>query len=517
MTDIAQATPSAVDLNLGKSTLDSKPAAADKKVKPERPNEEEYKKELAAAEKAHKSNMDALNAVKAKLDVARPNKDSPTAQKQASLRAEMKGIRDQQAANKSSRGNTKERLDSLDTQLKSRIQEQKAARSRVPYKNQEELDAQVKKLEKQVDSGTMKLVDEKKTLTEISNLKKLGKSFKSLDDAEKGISELKAQISEIKETMNSPEQKALSEKYSTIAKELDAIKADQDDAFKNLNSLRDERTTLQAAQQESFQAIRAIKDKYYQALNAARDWEREAHRQRIEKQKGEREAENKARRKKIAEAKLEEASNPAFTDEILTAEGLIRYFDPSTPAELKVLRGPSGFAAEAQRKVEDQKIQGTVLRKKEDLEENYFAGSGGKKGKKGKKTNDAADSKFNIPLGVIEELAKVNVEPPSSQAGVPATIEKLKAKVTEWKAGQKEQTDKNIAKAKAEIEKLEEEAKAEDEAGASRSRDDSRKVARKNAGVNGEKSATAQQAQEKDAVADAAEDLKKAAIEDSQS
>lgn len=58
MADIAQATPSAVDMNMGKSALDGK--AADKKVKPERPNEEEYKKELADAEKKHKTNMDNL-------------------------------------------------------------------------------------------------------------------------------------------------------------------------------------------------------------------------------------------------------------------------------------------------------------------------------------------------------------------------------------------------------------------------------------------------------------------------
>lgn len=352
----------------------------------------------------------------------------------------MKAIRDQQAANKSSRGNTKERLDSLDAQLKSRIQEQKTARSRVPYKNQEELDAQIKKLEAQVDSGTMKLVDEKKTLSEVTSLRKLGKSFKGLEDAEKGITDLKAQIADVKKSLDNPEQRALSEKYNTIAKELDSIKATQDDAFKNLNSLRDERTKLQAAQQESYTAIKAIKDKYYQALNSARDWEREAARQRQEKYRTERDAENKARRKKVAESKLEEASNPAYTDEIMTAEGLIRYFDPNTPAEQKTLLSPSGFAAEAQRKVDASQLKGTVLSKKEDREESYFSGTGGKK-KKGRKTT-TDDAKFNLPLGVLEELGKVNVESPSSQAGVPDTIEKLKAKVAEWKAGQAEQTKK---------------------------------------------------------------------------
>lgn len=71
MTDIAQATPSAVDLNLGKSSAD--PKAVDKKVKPERPNEEEYKKELASAEKLHKTNMDALVCIALTLFVEETN------------------------------------------------------------------------------------------------------------------------------------------------------------------------------------------------------------------------------------------------------------------------------------------------------------------------------------------------------------------------------------------------------------------------------------------------------------
>lgn len=69
----------------------------------------------------------------------------------------------------------------------------------------------------------------------------------------------------------------------------------------------------------------------------------------------------------------------------------------------------------------------------------------------------------------------------------------------------------NVAKAQAEIDKLEAEATA---ATASGSTDSARKPAQKNQGVNGQASAGAAAEQEQDGVADAAKDLENAKIED---
>ena len=356
-------------------------------------------------------------------------------------------IRQQQSGFKTSRGSIQDKVNALDAQLKSRIAEQKTARSRVAFKNVEEVDREIQRLEKQVDAGTMKLVDEKKALAEISGLRKQRKGFAGFEEAQKGIDDVKAQIAELRKGMDNPEAKALSERYNAIAKELDDIKAEQDEAYKGISSLRDERTKLHAEQQEKYTAMRDIKDQFHKARLAYRDYEQEQWRQRQERQKAERDAYQKDKRRKIADKKLEEASEPAYMDEILTAEGLIRYFDPSAAAASKVLRGPSGFAAEAQRTVDSSDIKGTRVSKKEDREGNYFMGTGGKKGKKGKRGNAESpapstptEGKFNLSIGVIEELAKVNVEPPMNQSDVPSVVEKLKAKLDHWKAEQDKKT-----------------------------------------------------------------------------
>ncbi|KAL9007463.1 MAG: hypothetical protein Q9173_007276 [Seirophora scorigena] len=524
MADIS--TPSAATM----STIDagSEPVAEKpRKTKPEKPDEQKYKESLAKAEEEYAAAQEKFNAIKAKIDLAQPlTKDSPAGKKQQELRAELQAIRQQQSGFKSSRTSTQEKIAALDAQLKSRMAEQKTARSRIPYKSVEEIDREIQRLEKQVDAGTMKLVDEKKALAEISSMRKQRKGFAGFDEAEKGIADVKAQISELRKGLDNPEATVLSHKYDKINQELASIKSDQDQAYKSLNSLRDERNKLHADQQEKYSAVKDIKDKYYKASRAHREHEREQARIRQEKYRAEMDAKQKERRKEAARQKLEEASQPAYMDEILTAEGLIRYFDPSTTQEEKTLRGPSGFAAEAQRSVEAAEFKGTKVLKKDEREDTYFMGTGGKKGKKGKKGGAAGapapgtpteGGKFNLTMGIIEELAKVNIEPPMNQSDVSAVLEKLKAKRDNWKSEQDKKTKENIERAQREIDRLEAEATAPASTastGNRRTHDTAKKPAAVNRAVNGTASAKTEQAQEKDAEADVAEELKQASIED---
>lgn len=296
----------------------------------------------------------------------------------------------------------------------------------------------------------MKLVDEKKALAEVSSLKRQRKGFSGFDEAERGISDVKTQITELKKSLDNPEAKALSQKYDGIAKELDGIKAEQDSAYKSLNKYRDERSKIHGDLQQAYTTMKEIKDTHYKDLRAYKEYESEQYRVRQERKKAENDAYHKEKRKNTAKAKLDEASQPAYLDEIMTADGLIRYFDPSSFDPDKPLRGPSGFAAEAQRKVENQDFKGTKVSKKDEQEENYFLGTGGKKGKrKGGNKRDGtspapgtptSEGKFNLSIGVIEELAKVGVDSPVNQAGIPAVVEKLKGKRDGWKKDQERKT-----------------------------------------------------------------------------
>ncbi|TDZ14442.1 Uncharacterized protein Cob_v012603 [Colletotrichum orbiculare MAFF 240422] len=432
---------------------------AQKTSRPTAPDEAEFKKNEAAALKAHKEAEDKLKAIKAKIDLATPNKNkdqqSPIQKRRAELIAQLNEIRQKQGVGKNARTSKLDQIKRLDEQMRSRINEQKNAKSKVSFKSVEEVDREIDRLESQVNSGSMKIVDEKKALAEISSLRKLKKNFSQFDDSQKQIDDLKAKIKEIKDSMDDPEAKAMSEQYNKLQAELDAIKAEGDEAYKNLSSLRDERTKLHALQNEKWTALKTIRDDYHQQRKAALAYEREARDKARERRKTEHERIIKERKKADAEKFLAEASDPAYLEEIRRANSLLQFLDPThKSAEKAPLLASSGLTAQATRTVDDSGLKGMKLVSKKDREDEYFAGV--KKGKKGKKNGAATDAgKFNCPPSVVEDCAFMGIDPPMSQADVPAVTEKVKAKLDHWKSDQAAQTQRNIEKAKKQLEKIE--------------------------------------------------------------
>src|ERR1700760_217629 len=126
------------------------------------------------------------------------NKDSPQGQKMAAMRQELGEIRKKHQAHKDVRGKNLEQIKKLEEKLKSLFNEQKNARGRVPYKSEQDIEREIDRLQKQVDTGTMKLVDEKKALADISALHRAKKSFAGFAQQQKAIDDLKGQISDLK-------------------------------------------------------------------------------------------------------------------------------------------------------------------------------------------------------------------------------------------------------------------------------------------------------------------------------
>jgi uncharacterized coiled-coil DUF342 family protein len=370
------------------------------------------------------------------------NKDQPSAtqKRRQELIAQANEIRQKQAGGKNARTSKLDQIKRLDEQVRSRIAEQKTAKAKVPYKSVEELDRQIAALDKQVNSGTMKLVDEKKALSDISSLNKMRKNFGQFDDSQRQIDDLRAKIKEIKDSMDDPEQKAMSEQYTQIQTELDAIKAEQDEAFKGLNGLRDERTKLQAEQQEKYSAIRKLKDDYYGQKKAYQAYEREAREKQRERRKAEHDKYVQDRKKADAERVLAEASDPAYLEEIRRANSLLQFLDPTHKAEKGPLMADLGLGAQAQRTVDASALKGTPLRRKDDREEEFMPAV--KKGKKGKKGGaSSGNSKFfNCPPSVVEDCAFLGIDPPMSTEDVPSVTEKVRAKLDHWKGDQEAQT-----------------------------------------------------------------------------
>lgn len=101
-------------------------------------------------------------------------------------------------------------------------------------------------LDKQIESGSMKLVDEKKALQEITTLRRARKTLESSGSIEDAIQADRARIDELKQLLDDPESKKVSDRFDELKKEMDGLRAEGDKAYEERGKLFDERNALSA-------------------------------------------------------------------------------------------------------------------------------------------------------------------------------------------------------------------------------------------------------------------------------
>ncbi|KAG9104473.1 hypothetical protein FRC06_002129 [Ceratobasidium sp. 370] len=421
-----------------------------------------------AQQEALKNEIDAL---KSKLDAVKDKigsmgKNGPQSERKAALRAELYSLQSQQSENKLSRNNIFEELKTLQDGVQKKIKDLQAAKAKVQYKTVEEIEDRIKKLDGQIESGNMKIADEKRAINEISQLRRSRKTVEAFQPDEESIQADKARIDELKKLLDDPEAKAVSERYDEIKLGLDEIKKEEDEAWACRNELYEERTKLSAEldahwaeKREKAAAFREANDRYY--AKVAEDRARRAERARLQ-----REQEEKERRKERARQLREEAEIPAFQVEIEDCQTLIDLFSgkiSGAAADTKVSTsksaGVSGVPELSIRQVEADPAM-VALKKKGKDEENYFVA----KKKKGPapKSNPAPaapapkpEAQFQVSFSTLTALGTLSIPPPSSNADVERCIADLQKKRDWYIANQKRVTAEKIAKADEEIKRLE--------------------------------------------------------------
>lgn len=286
---------------------------------------------------------------------------------------------------------------------------------------------------------------------------------------------------------NDPESIAMSERYDKIKTELDSLKAAGDEAragrdkvfeeFRELKSQLDETWTKK---KDSSKNYREAGDRYYKKVQEERA-------RRQERYAAERKAAEDEKRRDIALRLREEAAVPAFQADIEDCQILIDALTAriggggSGPATPSPSSATTGLYAKSEivgvPKLEARTIaapaEGLVARKKKGEEENnYFIAK--KRGvAPAAKTNGKApapintdtasaespstpapDAKLNLPYSTLSALLQLSIPPPTAFSDVPRTIDDLKTKKSWFEANQARVTKENVAKADAEIKRL---------------------------------------------------------------
>ncbi|RXW25301.1 hypothetical protein EST38_g618 [Candolleomyces aberdarensis] len=443
------------------------------------------KKAYDAQQDEIKKEIDALqvklSAARDKISLATGG-SGPANDRRTELRAELDEIRGQQSDNKLSRGKIFDQLKAHQESLQKQIKDLQAAKSKIPFKTVAEVDAHIAKLDKQVESGTMKLAEEKRALAEISTSRRSRRAVEGFEAGQASIDSTKQAIEELKKELDDPEAKAASEKFEAIKAELDELQKQGDEAAAGRKKLFSERDSIQAQLTELFEKKRSLTQQYREAND--RHWQKinEERQRRAEKARLQRTADEKAKKKEVADRLLEEAQVPAFQAQVEDCQTLIDHLSGKSSGNVTLKTASAGGEKAAVagvpklelRKVEVENIpEGSVVRKKKgDDEENYFVAKSKSKGKKTPKAESPAtpstpSANLQLPLPTLSALLALSIPPPASSADVPRVIEDLQTKKAWFEANQERVTAENIAKAKARIEQLnQEEAKSSGDWGA---------------------------------------------------
>ncbi|GJJ74605.1 hypothetical protein EMPS_06963 [Entomortierella parvispora] len=421
-----------------------------------KPSQEEKDKTVKEIEANMEKIRPRLNAVREAIASATGKSESDP---RTALRKRLGELRDKQAENKKGKQVKIDQLTALNNSLKKKIADLKATQDKFPYKTTEAVDAQISKLEKQIDSGSLKLVEEKRILTEISSLKKAKKTVEAAQAQQISIDEDKAAIAALKETIDDSAAKALSTEYNQIQAQLDEITKEKDSVWKKRNDLFDERNRLQKELDVEYQRKKTVNDEYFQALREFSKFQQEQQARKQEEYKAQKQAKLEEKRLELAKEERENAEIPAYTNEIVTCDSVYKYLVQFSGDEKRIAEAsaiaPTEVATVNVRQVDTTANvpTGVMLQKKADkVEEVFFAGKSKKS--RGPKEKKVEGNSFKLPLAVLEQLIELKVVVPTSPAELAKTLDALIEKRDYFKANQEKATAENKRKAEERIAKL---------------------------------------------------------------
>ncbi|KAI1309974.1 hypothetical protein EDD11_003923 [Mortierella claussenii] len=413
---------------------------------------------------------DTIKEIEANMEKIRPRlnavRDAITsmdgkadADPRTALRKRLAELRDKQAENKKGKQVKIDQLNTLNNSLKKKIADLKAVQDKLPFKTQDAVDAQIVKLEKQVDSGSLKLVEEKRILSEISSLKKARKTVEAAQAQQTAIDADKTAIATLKETIDDQTAKALSAEYNQIQSQLDEISKAKDEVWKKRNDLYDERTRLQKELDTEYQRKKTVNDEYFAALREFQKHQQEEHVRKREEYQAKKQQELEEKRLAIAKEERELADIPAYTNEIVTCDSVYKYLLQFSNDEKRIAEAAAAAPVETPslnvRQVDATANvpSGMMLTKKSDKEEEVFFAGKSKKNR-GPKEKKAEGNSFKLPLAVLEQLIELKVVVPTSPADLGKTLDALAEKKAYYKANQEKATAENKRKAEERIAKL---------------------------------------------------------------
>ncbi|KAJ9105201.1 hypothetical protein QFC20_004336 [Naganishia adeliensis] len=453
-------------------------AEKEKTGKSSKPDQSAYVKEQDELNKEIEGVKAQLNDVRSKLSLLHAPQSETD--RRSVIKAELDALQAQQRDAKGDRTKLFDQLKRTQDSIAGKIKDVNAQRGKLPVKNRDEAEQRISQLNKQIESGTLKLIDEKKSLTEISLLRRTLTSLTKLTTLEESIAQDRVQVDELRKALDDPESKRVQARWDELKSEMEGLREEGRKAWDERNGLFEKRNELQKQMDDLYAKKKDANQKHRDAQDAYYAKVREDQKAKQDRFRAEKAAQESLKRDEEIARLREEARIPAFSREIEDCGVLIGWFNGRYGNKVPEMKSvPSGAAEDEARaltgvkelnlrKVEDEPV-GVVLDKKAaDAEDPWasLAGTGGKKGKKGKKTaapaastdapapTSTSNASVNLPYALLTAILNLSIPPPSSQADVARCVSDLEHKKAWFEANQKQKTEQETARVEAVVKRM---------------------------------------------------------------
>ncbi|KAH3679623.1 hypothetical protein WICMUC_000855 [Wickerhamomyces mucosus] len=363
-------------------------------------------------------------------------------------------LKKNQADLKSKREIINSKIKELDNQLKRKINEISSITSKYSFKSINDIDLKISKSDEEISTGSLSLVEERRLIKEISNLRKLRKDFQLVETQQISIDNDKFKINELKKNLSSLNSKEISNKFDSIQKKLDEISLDNKSINDKRNLLINNRKKIYNEKDLIYGKIKEIRNDYDQQYkNFKKNLNDERERIKLEEEKLKL-AKSKSERSEKISKELSNASKPAFEYEIETIHNLLNFFDPNYIKPIKSIEFnqiDSKLSKNQGGRIIEQLDDDEIISQKNN-DDSFISGSLNNRNNKKSNKNK---NKLVLQPDVISSLSDLEISLPISKDEISKTISSLKDKLTQYLNTQQETTVKNIELAKIKISKLE--------------------------------------------------------------
>lgn len=410
-------------------------------TKVQRPDKLAFEKEFNSLKQKLEGKLGEQKKAQDALQKTGPTKNDPEWQK---LLDELNAAKKARDAARAQVQDAHNEVRALETEHKKKVAEITALRPKQGPRTEEEFDRQIEKLEKLVETGEMKLVDEKRTVNEISNLKKAKRSVSGIAKLEAEASALKQTIAEKRKAIDDSALKQANADIAKINEKLDARKASRQQESKAKNELWNVKNQVQSEVKQIRDSMTKLREEFNAKLTAFREHAAAQRREREEEER--KQKESAAREKKLAEAKnkLEAAKEPAFAAQIAKAQNLIAVLDPSYDKKTTAATSAVDTSSIPENAVLINRPKPEAVKSRKEL-------------KRSKAPSAPKSDKLRLDVGVIDDLSALNISIPRNSSEVEDVKNKLLEKIKYYEDNNDRVTKERVERAEENLHKVEKE------------------------------------------------------------